>query len=133
LCEKGETYLIQSGPEFHLFVVVTEEDAAGMHILVNVTSIDPDIVHDETCELDVGDHPFIKKPSYAAYEFAIERHKNLVDRHAKLKVYKPHTNASDALVSKICEGIKKSKFTPRGIKDGYDGSLRAVAKRAKDK
>jgi hypothetical protein len=104
-----------------------------MHILVNVTSIDPHSSHDDTCELGAGDHPFIKKPSYVAYGLAIERHKNFVDRQVKLKVYKPQENASNDLVSKICEGIKKSKFTSRGIKDGYDRSLRAAAKRDKEK
>lgn len=120
-----------SGPDLHLFVVVTEEDANGMHLLINLTSIDPDIPHDETCELNVGDHPFITKASHAAYDHAIERHKNFVDRQAKLKVYKAHKPASDGLVAKICDGIKKSKFTPRGIKDCYDAALRAVAKRNK--
>lgn len=133
MCEKGETYLIPSGPDLHLFVVATAEDAAGMHILINVTSIDPHIPYDDTCELRTGDHPFIKKPSYVAYGFAIERHKNFVDRQVKLRIYKPQEHASDDLVSKICEGIKKSKFTPRGIKDGYDRSLRAVAKREREK
>jgi len=115
----------------HLFVVVTDEDANGMHILVNITSVDPEIPHDETCETNVGDHPFITKASYVAYEYAIERHKNFVDRQAKLKIYKAHKPASDALIAKICAGIKKSKFTPRAVKDCYDATVRAAARRSK--
>lgn len=131
MCAKGETYLIPSGPDLHLFVVVTDEDANGMHILINITSIDPAIAHDVTCEVNRGEHPFVTKPSYAAYEYAIERHKNFVDRQAKLKVYRPHKDASAALVDRICHGIKKSKFTPRGVKDCYDASVRAAEKKAK--
>ena len=81
--------------------------------------------------MDVGDHPFITKASYVAYEHAIERHKNFVDRQAKLKVYKAHKPASNQLLAKICDGIKKSKFTPRGVKDCYDATLRAATRRNK--
>ncbi|WP_143279756.1 hypothetical protein [Bradyrhizobium diazoefficiens] len=103
-----------------------------MHILANITSVDPDILHDDTCEVSVGDHPFVTKESYVAYEYAIERHKNFVDRQAQLKVYKPHKAASTALVDRICEGIKKSKFTPRAVKDCYDATVRAAAKKNKN-
>jgi hypothetical protein len=131
LCAKGETYLVPSGPDLHLFVVVTDEDANGMHILINITSIDPEIIYDETCKIDIGDHPFVTKASYVAYEYAIERHKNFVDRQAKLHVYRANKPASAALVTKICDGIKKSKFTPRAVKDCYDATIRAAAKRNK--
>lgn len=129
MCEIGETYLIPSGPDLHLFVVATEADDAGMHVLVGVTSIDPDLPHDATCEFEAGEHAFIKRPSFAAYEFAIHRHRNHVDDKTKKRVYKKHRNATPALVTKIADGIKKSTFTKRAIKDGYDACLRATAKR----
>jgi len=101
-----------------------------MHILVNVSSIDPDSSHDGTCVLAPGDHDFITTPSYVTYQFAIQRHKNFIDRQVKLQVYTPRKEASNELTSRICEGIKKSKFTPRAIKDAYDATVRAVARRA---
>jgi hypothetical protein len=103
----------------------------GMHILISISSVDPDIPHDATCGFDGGEHEFIKHLSYAAYEFAIQRHKNFIDDKAKKKVYIKHKEASLELVSKICDGIKKSPFTKRAIKDGYDASLRAAAQRQK--
>jgi hypothetical protein len=117
----------------HLFVVVTEEDDSGMHVLVNVSSIDQDIPHDDTCIINVGDHDFIKQPSYAAYEFATQYHKRFIDSMVARKVYKIQKDASLDLVSKICDGLKKSYFTKRAIKDAYDATLRAVAKRQKTK
>jgi hypothetical protein len=133
LCEKCQTYLISSGPDKHLFIIVTEEDSDGMHILINVSSIDPDIPHDSTCLLNIGDHKFIDRPSYMAYEFAIQRHKNFVDDRTRRKLYIQHKDANPDLVSRICDGIKKSPFTKRAIKDGYDAALRAEAKRKKQK
>jgi hypothetical protein len=131
LCEKYQTFLVPSGPDKHLYIVVTEADGDGMHILVNVTSIDPEIAHDKTCCFDGGEHKFIKKPSYAAYGFAIQRHANFVDQQVKLGNYIQHDDASEEVVAKIRSGLKKSVFTKRGIKDGYDAALRAEAKRKK--
>lgn len=102
-----------------------------MHILVGISSIDPDIPYDDTCVFKGGEHEFIKHPSFATYEFAIQRHKNFIDDKAKKRVYKKHKDATPELVAKISTGIKKSPFTKRGIKDGYDACLRATAKRNK--
>src|SRR5258708_1241397 len=102
-----------------------------LFILVNVSSIDPEIPHDSTCIIDVCDHDFIKHPSYAAYEFAMQRHKNFIDDKARKKVYKRHKDASPEFVSKLCDGLKGSTFTKRTIKDGYDATLRAVERRKK--
>lgn len=131
MCEKYQTYLVPSGPDKHLYVVVTHEDDNGMHILINVTSIESDIAHDPTCCLAAGEHRFIKHASYVAYNFAIQRHKNFVDKQVALGNFIAHDNASGDLVTKICSGIKKSSFTKRGIKDDYDAALRAVARRKK--
>jgi len=35
------------------------------------------------------------------------------------------------LVEKICAGLKKSPFAKRRIKDDYDATLRAIARRKK--
>jgi hypothetical protein len=113
--------------------VVTEEDDGGMHVLINVSSVDPDVPHDGTCILEPGEHEFIKQKSYAAYEFAIERHKNFIADKIKRGIYIPRKNAAPELVSKICDGIKKSAFTKRGIKDGYDKAVRSVQKRTAKK
>lgn len=104
-----------------------------MHILVSVSSIDPDIPHDQTCKFKGGEHDFIKHPSFAAYEFAIQRHKNFIDEKAKRGVYKKRKDATREVVSEIAKGIKKSTFTKRSIKDGYDACIRATEKRKKAK
>jgi hypothetical protein len=111
--------------------VVTEEDDNGMHVLVNVTSIDSDIPYDKTCEFKGGEHEFIKDPSYAIYDFAMHRHKNFVDDKAKKGVYKKHKDAKPEVVAKVAAGIKKSPFTKKDIKDGYDTCIRATEKRQK--
>jgi hypothetical protein len=132
LCRKGQTFLVPSGPDLHLFFAITEEDNDGMQILVNVSSIDPDISHDPTCTLSKGDHEFIKDPSYITYGRAIERHKNFIEQQVQKGVYKEKEDTSVEVIEKIRSGVKKSPFSKRAIKDAYDRCVRAEEKRKKN-
>lgn len=131
MCEKNQTFLVPSGPDKHLYVVLTEADDSGMHVMANITSIDPDILHDKSCCLAAGEHPFIKHDSYVAYEFAMVRQGSHVDKQAELGVYVQKEDASDELVEKIRAALKKSPFAKRGIKDDFDKAVRAEEKRKK--
>jgi hypothetical protein len=122
---------MNAGPKFHLFFIISEEDDDGMHIVVNVTSIDATISYDKTCVLNAGDHEFITHSSYIAYELATEMHKNRIDGNIAKKIFQQKKAATAELISKICEGLKTSPFTKRGVKDAYDRCLRAAAKREK--
>ncbi len=99
-----------------------------MHILVGVSSIDPDIPHDDTCVFKGGEHEFIKHPSFATYEFAIQRHKNFIDDKAKKRVYKRHKDATSALVAKISAGEREGGSDSRERHRGV--SHRGVSHRA---
>jgi hypothetical protein len=123
--------LVPSGPDKHLYVVLTEPDNDGMHVLVNISSIDPEISYDATCVLKAGEHKFVKHESYAAYDFAIERHGNHVDDRAAKGIWIKQEDASEELVAKICNGIKKSPRTKRGIKDAFDRCVRHAEARKK--
>jgi hypothetical protein len=61
----------------------------------------------------------------------MHRQGTFVDRQVKVGNYIQKADASDELVERICAGLKKSPFKKRGIKDDYDATLRAVARRKK--
>lgn len=131
MCEKNQTFLVPSGPDKHLYVVITEADDSGMHILANITSVDPDISHDKSCCLSAGEHAFVNHDSYVAYEFAMQRHGAYIDKQVQVGNYIQKDDASAALVEKIRGGLKKSPFAKRGIKDDYDAAVRAEERRKK--
>jgi hypothetical protein len=106
VCEKNQAFLVPSGPDKHLYVVITEADDSGMHILANITSIDPDIPHDKSCCLTAGEHAFVKHDSYVAYEFAMQRQGAHIDKQVQIGSYIQKEDASDALVEKIRVGLK---------------------------
>lgn len=88
-------------------------------LLVNISSIDPAIIHDPTTLLDVGDHPFIKRPSYVYYRKAdIYSTTSLVagvaDKSIILKEICP-----DHSFTRILDGFKESKLVLRKIKNYY--------------
>ncbi len=123
--------MIPSGPDKHLYVVITDADDSGMHVLANITSIDPDIPYDKSCCLAAGEHPFVKYDSYIAYEFAVVRQGLHVDKQVQLGNYIQKDDADGALVEKIRIGLKKSPFAKRGLKDDFDKAVRAEEKRNK--
>lgn len=90
-------------------------------------------VHVALCRPKGGRHGFIKKASYAVYEFAIQRHKNFVDGKASKGIYRKHKRVKSEVVAKIAAGVKKSPETKKHIKDGYDACIRATEKRQKEK
>ncbi|HIC8860084.1 TPA: hypothetical protein ACW7Y0_001047 [Aeromonas hydrophila] len=69
------TLLIPSGATNHLFFVCNDpilypRNTKASFLAVNISSIAPNIEHDRTCVLDVGDHPFVHHPSFVFYRKA---------------------------------------------------------------
>lgn len=116
----GGTLLIPSGPSHdpdrkHLFVVCSKECAGGNFVLVPISSWVNNLC-DPTCKIDVGDHPFINRKSYAFYRNArVEAGYTLVEGVAK-NVFIPHNDVSEQLLNRIREGVTESINTKRKIK-----------------
>ncbi len=129
---KKQTLLIPSGSEHHLFFVVTDRCSAGCHLLVNLSSIEPSIDHDNTCELGLGDHPFVKQPSLIMYGMAEKLDHEILIAKVNNGRYKPMDPVGDDVFDRICAGILKSPFTKPAIKNYYrqvTGLLVVVSKR----
>jgi len=67
--------LIPSNSASHLHFVCNEpvfypNKGKECVLLVNISSIKLGMQHDTSCVLDVGDHPFITKPSFIYYRMA---------------------------------------------------------------
>lgn len=107
---KAGTLLIPTGGTNHLFIVITDNGPNGEHLLVNVTSIKAGIKHDDTCLVHVGDHPFIKHPSYAEYRRAEVASAAHISKMVQGFVYKPSDDASATLVQMLRDGIEDSPY-----------------------
>lgn len=130
--KKGATLLIPTGPavgQKHLYVVLTEADQNGMHLLANFSSVEEGVFNDPSCEVEAGCHKFIKHKSYVVYEAMMERHKTQIVHNVEKGVYIPQQPASDDLVKAVCGGFDKSKFCPKWAKKFYAGAARRESKK----
>ena len=117
----GDTFLLpkSSKDTEHLWIVVSEIDATTQKaVCVNVTTLRSH--SDTTCVLNVGDHPFVNRPSVIFYQDAREVDLALVERALTLGIKNfvctPHEPCSAVLLKRIRKGLIDSKQTPKGIK-----------------
>jgi len=119
-CVPGGTLLIPSGKVNHLHIILNPpKDFDGYlnsSVLVNVTSI-KNMPYDDTLVLSAGLHPFINTESFIAYRYArLEREEDLVQK-VNARLFIPHDPLDEALLKQVQEGLSKSPFTKRFLKN----------------
>lgn len=108
------TVLAPSGPTNHLHVVCNDPVYYPINdcyciLVVNISSIKPSVPHDPACTLQVGDHEFIKHPSYVVYaEAVIWRVDNVAKKHKSGEIV-PHKDMSEATFARILAGFDVSE------------------------
>src|SRR6056297_2640774 len=93
----------------HLKIVISDPDAEDVVLVVSVSSIPQRYRHDDSCELFVGDHPWIKRPSFIACNnyTKLERTKILSENFNGDIILKE--DISEELHLRIQEGAKRTK------------------------
>ncbi len=107
------TMLVPSGPTDHLFIVCNDTCELGLNLLVNISSVFERC--DKTCILDVGDHPFVKRPSFVFYARAgIYRATALRHGFESGKI-RPKDDLSEQVFIRVANGITVSPDTPQNV------------------
>lgn len=108
----------------HLWVLITRPDPQTHEaITVNVTTQRPH--SDTTTILNDGEHPFVKRPSVIFYADARMVDVRLLE-HAKASgAFRSQAPFQAGILKKIQDGVMKSPFTPRKIKDAYTAAVTA--------
>lgn len=122
---KKGSLLIPSGPARHLYIICNDpvfypEKGKECILAVNITSIQPNVYHDDTCILNHGEHNFIHHPSFVFYKkadiFGAERIvQNLADGTISI-----HDDFNDAVFEKILTGFQQSNDVKWKIRSFYD-------------
>ncbi|NEH52970.1 hypothetical protein GR210_29810 [Rhizobium leguminosarum] len=114
---KAASFLGPINEVHHLFAVMNNPCAAAQCLLINITSVKPGKYHDPACELDVGDHAFIKHPSYALYRLAETMRADRISKLVNLNYYLTKDDWDPVIFQRIVDGIRNSDDTkPRVIK-----------------
>lgn len=116
--EAGATLLLDTHGGLHLHIILNHPAILQSYgnrpqvVIVSVTTIKPQKVPDNTVLLNVGDHPFIQRPSYIAYSFADVKEERLV---AQLGT--AHHPVSLELLESVIRGAFQSPKTRNHVKD----------------
>lgn len=101
----------------HLFAVMNNPCLEQRCLLVNITSIKDGKYHDRACELGVGDHPFIKHPSYVLYRLADTMRADRISKLVGLNWYLTREDWDAKVFQRIVDGIRISEDTvPRIVR-----------------
>ncbi len=114
--DAGDTFRRGSGA--HLWIVLSDP-AVTPHavVVVNVTSCRNSRHDDTACLLNVGEHSFIKHPSYVAYSLAKLRTNRELDREVSSGALQLEAPVSPDLLARIRESAAQSDRIPIGILD----------------
>lgn len=104
---------IVSGPSEHLHIVMNDPvhyGVIGCHavLLVNLCSYWPDKGFDDTCILDVGDHPFIEHPTYVDYRRAVIKPADPLVQGVRRREHRMGEPFEEAVFMRVLDGFHRS-------------------------
>ena len=119
MAHKKGTLLVPSGPnanpdQNHLHIVCNDTCALGLNLLVPVSTYYDGC--DGTCELQLGDHEFIRHLSFVFYAKAKLFRAKQIDRGLEINFLVPQPDLIDDVFLKVEEGVCSSPDTPNQIR-----------------
>jgi hypothetical protein len=70
---------------------------------------------DNTCLLEVGDHPFVRHPSYVFYAGAVIKTATSIQNGFDQGKLKPQPDLADDVFARVAAGITVSPDTPQNV------------------
>jgi hypothetical protein len=112
------TLFIITGPSEHLHVVMNDpvlDPVMGVDavLLVNVCSIKTGMIHDTTCVLQPGSHPFISRPSYVDYYHAVVKRAQPLEDGVQTGALRAGAATDEALYASIRTGFLTTPDIPQ--------------------
>lgn len=107
----------------HLFVVLTGRCDAGNHLLIPVCSAYDKC--DTTCLLQVGDHDFLDRESFAFYAKMRIHHGDNTNAKIEAGAIQERGYLAEPIFEGICAGVEASPFSPPIFKKYYRANASA--------
>ncbi|HWR95920.1 MAG TPA: hypothetical protein VN248_04230 [Arenimonas sp.] len=124
MLKAGDTFLMDSGPSKHLFVVLADpKNQPGygkvlVAVCVGITSATEDgRIIDPTCIIEAGEHPFIIRQSFAHYRKAEVIREDVYTPAIKSGQYPMREPVSADLLQRLYDGLMQSVAVARHVKD----------------
>jgi len=122
---KKGTILVPTGSADHLHFICCDPVyypnlGRDCVLAVNISSINDGTQYDNSCILNVGDHPFIKHPRYVYYRKADIFGSDSISRNIAEGNFRIHDPCSDQVFNKILQGFESSEELRFKIKRFYE-------------
>lgn len=121
--QKG-TILLLSGSKEHIFFICNDPVfyprlTKDCFLAVNLTSICHEIEHDPTCVLGVGDHPFVRHPSYIFYRRAEILGADTIIQQVASGDIRTHEPCEEETFQRILDGFDISPHVTPKVRSYY--------------
>ncbi|WP_233081092.1 hypothetical protein [Rheinheimera soli] len=119
------TILIPSGPVKHLHFVCSDvhfspHKNGDKVLLVNISTIDPDLYFDTTCILKPGEHPFVKHDSFIYYRYAELYSPDRITDEVIKGNFDVHQPCTEELMQRILDGFQVTREVKRYVQKFYE-------------
>src|SRR6516162_2234774 len=117
----GDTFFFgdDNDPTGHLQIVITEPTDSGHVITVSLTTRHKK--SDAMVPLNVGDHPYIKRPSVISFAYAKVRTTREIDGVIANGDAKAHAPMDEKFLRRCRSALVESEFTPYEVLDFFAG------------
>ena len=96
----------------HLYIVLTDPDSAGNQVIANITTREQ--WKDQSCVLDAGDHPFIRRESVVNYAEASVASEAKISEAVRRRLFEPDLPVSQEVLDKVQAGaLVSSQIEPK--------------------
>lgn len=117
---RGGTVLAATGSYNHLHIICSDPhfypQIGGEGVLVvNISSVKPDIPYDSTVVLHCGEHPFIQHDSYVLYAQAVVWKTETIKRRIESGEIIPKTSLKEPYITDVIKGFYRSPYVTRKI------------------
>jgi hypothetical protein len=116
---RGTTFWLKypGSPCPHLCFLLTDPDANGLALMVNMTELD-EMIEDRACVLLLADreHPAVTKDSVIAYAKAKAVPVDGLRKARAAGMLQSHRDASPTLVTKLIDGARRSPSLPQKLR-----------------
>lgn len=125
VAHKQATLLIPSGPSdgMHLYVIMTDACRDNQHLLISISTIRKNKYFDDTCTINIGEHSFITDDSYVYYKEPLLRKSESISKCIDGCYFIEKEDINAPVFQLICNGIARSKFTPKWAEDYYNANM----------
>ena len=108
----GDTFVNAPAPNLrsHLWMVISDPSLSLRVVIVNATSWH--VHQDDSCILDVGDHPFFTHKSYVSYADAKLRSTDVLDLMARKELASRWERLRDDVLERVRHGAAISEELP---------------------